>query len=221
MVSGISVIILGRSRPWGVLAAHSTTRRRFSDDDVNFLQATANVMADAIGRMEVEGELRAAHDLERSLRKRLQRVQDMSLDLRPAGLDDLGLHPALLWLVRYCAQTGVAVALQCSGLDGPRRPEVETAAYRIVQEGLTNVARHVGVIRATVECALTGNALRVEVADEGIGFDVEAIPSGKISGLAGMQERARSAGGRLSLRTEPGRGTTVVAEFPDAFSETE
>jgi PAS domain S-box-containing protein len=280
VVSGISVIILGRSRPWGVLGAHATTRRRFSDDDVNFLQATANIVADAIGRMEVEADLRAAHARERSLRQRLeahsrmvveaqeaerrriarelhdeigqtltglkltledherrsaqevadrlgraralasellQRVQDLSLDLRPAVLDDLGLHPALLWLVeRYGAQTGVAVALLCSGLDGRRRPELETAAYRIVQEALTNVARHAGVKRATVECAVAGNALRVEVGDEGIGFDVDAIPLGKSSGLAGMEERARSAGGRLWLRSEPGRGTTVVAEFPVA-----
>ena len=277
-VSGMSVIIIGRDRPWGVLAAHVTARRRFSADDVNFLQATANVVGAAIGRGEVEAALRAAHDRERSLRRRLEahsrmvveaqegerrriarelhdevgqtltglrltledherlsaqgvadrlgrarelagelleRVHDLSLDLRPAMLDDLGLRPALQWLIeRFEAQTGVDVAVRWSGLDSRLRPEVETAAYRIVQEALTNVARHAGVKQATVESALRAGELCVEVIDEGIGFDVEAIPVGKSSGLAGMEERARSTGGRMWVRSEPDRGTAIAARLP-------
>ncbi|MGH9278387.1 MAG: GAF domain-containing protein [Acidimicrobiales bacterium] len=280
VVSGMSAIIGRRDRPWGVLGAHTSSRRRFSADDVNFLQATANVVAEVIGRGEVEAALLAAHDRERSLRQRLQahsravveaqeverrriarelhdevgqaltglklalegheslspeqvadrlsqarevagellrRVHDLSLDLRPAMLDDLGLQPALFWLVdRYRAQTGVEVALRCPGLDRRLPTEVETASYRIVQEALTNVARHADVTKATVDCAVEPTALRVEVVDEGSGFDLDAVPLGRTGGLAGMEERARSIGGRLSLRSEPGRGTTVCAELPIA-----
>ena len=145
----------------------------------------------------------------------LQRVHDLSLDLRPAMLDDLGLEPALLWLAeRYTAQTGVEVSLACSGLDTRLNPQVETAAYRIVQEALTNVARHAGAKHAAVDCSVVDATLRVEVADRGFGFDVEAVPVGASSGLVGMEERARSTGGRLWARSAAGLGTTVVAELP-------
>ncbi len=156
--------------------------------------------------------LQRARDLTVEL---LGRVHDLSLDLRPTVLDDLGLQPALIWLVqRYSDQTGVHVTLRCSGLEGRLRPELEVAAYRIVQEALTNVARHAGVDRAAATCALESGRLRLEVADDGTGFEVEAVAAGKSSGLAGMEQRARSTGGRISVHSAPGRGTTVVAEFP-------
>ncbi|HWC09902.1 MAG TPA: ATP-binding protein [Acidimicrobiales bacterium] len=277
-VAVLNVVIRGDPGPYGVLGADDSRPRRFTRDDVYFLRAVANVLADAIGSAKVEGELQAARDRERRLRQRLERhsrmvveaqererrriawelhdeigqtltglkltledhdglsaeaaavrvarardlalellrrVHDLSLDLRPAILDDLGLQPALVWLAqRYGDQTGVHVVLRCSGLDGRLRAEVETAAYRIVQEALTNVARHAGVARAAVECALEDGRLRVEVADDGRGFEVDAVAGGKSSGLAGMEERARSTGGRIWVRSNPGRGTTVVAEFP-------
>jgi signal transduction histidine kinase len=157
-------------------------------------------------------QLERARDLAVEL---LRRVHDLSLDLRPTVLDDLGLQPALLWLVqRYGDQTGVRVTLQCSGMEGRLRPEVETAAYRIVQEALTNVARHAGVDRAAATCALQRGRLRLEVADEGAGFELEAVPPGESSGLAGMEERARSTGGRIWVHSARGRGTTLVAELP-------
>jgi PAS domain S-box-containing protein len=278
VVAGAFVMIRDVDRPYGVLGAESTRPRTFSRDDVHFLRAVANVLADAIGQGEAETALRAAQDRERSLRQTLathsrrvvgaqeterrriahelhdeigqaltglkmtledcerlpptsaasrivrareltaellQRVHDLSLDLRPAMLDDLGLGPALLWLVeRYASQTGVEVSLACSGLETRLNPQVETAAYRIVQEALTNVARHSGAKHATVDCTAEHATLRVQVADEGVGFDAEAVPIGASSGLVGMEERARSTGGRLWTRSASGRGTKVVAELP-------
>jgi signal transduction histidine kinase len=145
----------------------------------------------------------------------LRRVQDLSLDLRPAMLDDLGLRPALLWLVeRYTAQTGVKVSLDFRGPEKRLPPEVETAAYRIVQEALTNVARHAGVDLASVTCALTEESLRIEVSDDGSGFSVDGLMPGQSSGLAGMEERTRATGGQFRLRSEPGRGTSLLAALP-------
>lgn len=146
----------------------------------------------------------------------LSRVRDLSLDLRPAILDDFGLLSALLWLTdRYKKQTGVEVAFRHAGLDQRFESRVETAAFRVVQEALTNVARHSGVDRAIVRVIATSEALTVKVEDAGAGFVLhEAIDSGESSGLSGMQERVGLLGGELTIETGPNRGTTLTAEFP-------
>jgi PAS domain S-box-containing protein len=165
-------------------------------------------------------KLNAARELASDL---IARVRGMSLDLRPSMLDDFGLLPALSWhCKRYTAQTGVRVAFEHQDLEGRRFPSlVETAAYRSVQEALTNVARHAGVAEAQVRLWLADDLLLVRIADRGAGFDPEAVRrAGGTSGLAGMRERARLLGGRLEVVSSPGRGTTVTAEFPvDAVGE--
>ena len=146
----------------------------------------------------------------------LARVRDLSLDLRPAMLDDLGLLPALLWLAdRYSSQTGVEVSFRHSGLDERLDPEIETAAYRIVQETLTNVARHAGRAQVEILLIVSAETLVVRVKDDGAGFDLKkALDLKNSTGLSGMYERASLLGGTLTVDTEPGKGTTVSAEFP-------
>jgi signal transduction histidine kinase len=144
-------------------------------------------------------------------------VRDLSLDLRPAMLDDLGLPPALLWhFDRYSAQIHVHVTCKHSGLEGRRfAPEVETAAYRIVQEALTNVARHAGVDQVTVRLWADQDMLGMQIEDQGTGFDPEAaLAASDTTGLAGMRERAMLLGGQLTLESAPGAGTHVTAELP-------
>jgi signal transduction histidine kinase len=143
-------------------------------------------------------------------------VRELSLKLRPAMLDDLGLLPGLLWHVeRFTAQTNVRVHLLHTGLASRFNAKVETAAYRIVQEALTNVARHAGVDEATVRIWADGTSLGVQVVDEGTGFNAEAVlRAGASSGLAGMRERAVLLGGRLTVESTPGEGTCVTAELP-------
>jgi len=145
------------------------------------------------------------------------RVHDMSLDLRPAMLDDLGLLPTLLWhFKRYTAQTNVQVTFRHTGLDGQRFPqELETAAYRIVQEALTNVARHAGVNEVTVRLWADQKILGIQVEDDGVGFDSEAVlTAGETSGLAGMRERVILLDGELMVESAPGSGTCVTAILP-------
>lgn len=157
------------------------------------------------------GEAQAlVHDL-------LSRVRELSLDLRPAMLDDLGLLPALLWhFDRYSAQTRVRVSFKQTGLKGRRfPPELETAAYRIVQEALTNVARHAGVGQVTVRLWAGQGTLGIQIEDRGTGFDPEAaLAAPTTSGLAGMRERATLLGGHLAVESAPGAGTRVTAELP-------
>ena len=106
--------------------------------------------------------------------------------------------------------------LKHTGLDGRRfATAVETAAYRIVQEALTNVARHAKVEEATVRTWAGADTLGVQIEDGGVGFDLEAaLASYATSGLAGMDERASLLGGRLTVESTPGQGTHVTAEFP-------
>jgi PAS domain S-box-containing protein len=143
------------------------------------------------------------------------RVRDLSMSLRPPMLDSLGLVPALVWQVgRFQAQTGIAVDLRHLGLDRRFPPDIEIAVFRIVQEALTNVARHAQVQRAKVEVAAEGGRLRVGVEDEGCGFDLETALLARSSGLAGMRERCRLVGGRLTIRAAAGNGTRVQADLP-------
>jgi signal transduction histidine kinase len=149
------------------------------------------------------------------------RVRGLSLSLRPTTLDDLGLLPALRWhFERYTTQTNVRVAFKHTGLEGRRfAPEVETAAYRIVQEALTNVARHAEVGEVTVRLWADRDTLGVQVEDQGAGFDVEsALVRGTSSGLSGMHERVTLLGGQLTIESVPGVGTRLTAEFPLAVS---
>ena len=146
----------------------------------------------------------------------MARVRKLSLDLRPAMLDDLGLLPTVLWHIEhYTAQTDVRVNFKHSGLEKRRfAPEVETAAYRLIQEALTNVARHSQASEATVQMSTHRKILLIEVEDAGKGFDVEsALGSNETSGLAGMRERAMLLGGQLVFESWPGSGTRVRAEL--------
>jgi PAS domain S-box-containing protein len=147
----------------------------------------------------------------------MERVRELSLNLRPAMLDDLGLLPALLWqFERYTAQTQIRVSFRHVGLAGRRfTPEVETAVYRILQEALTNVARHAKTGEATVYLWADQDTLTFRVEDRGAGFDPAVVRAKRTSsGLAGMRERARLLDGHLKVESTPGAGTAVRAELP-------
>ncbi len=165
-------------------------------------------MAARLPPSDVGPSLTRAHTLVNDL---MAHARKMSLDLRPPMLDDLGLTPALLWHIEhYTAQTQVRVNLKHSGIEGRRfEPEVETAAYRIVQEALTNVARHAQVEEATVRIWTQQLMLTVQIEDNGRGFDVEKVVG--TSGLAGMRERTRLLDGQLLVESHLGGGTRLTA----------
>lgn len=146
----------------------------------------------------------------------MTRVKDLSLQLRPSTLDDLGLLPTLLrHFATYKDQTKIGVLFKQRGL-GPRLPaEVETAVFRIIQEGLTNVARHACTATAEVRVVVTGTRVKIEVGDKGKGFLPDSVfASGAASGIVGMKERATLLGGRLEVESMPGVGTRLLADIP-------
>jgi PAS domain S-box-containing protein len=144
------------------------------------------------------------------------RVRDLSLELRPAMLDDLGLLAALRWhFDRYTTQVKIQVDFKHMGLSERRfAPEIETAAYRIVQEALTNVARHAGVDSVEVDTRADETALRIKIRDHGTGFDPDSLSASATAGLSGMRERATILGGHLTIESAPGAGMLLVAELP-------
>ena len=146
----------------------------------------------------------------------MTQVHDLSLDLRPAMLDDLGLLPTLLWYFeRYTVQTDVKVNFERTGVNRRFPPEVETAAYRIVQAALTNVALHANVNEVVVRTWASQSTLSVQVEDQGTGFAPDAVlAGGATSGLPGMRERAVLLGGHLEVESAPGAGTRLTAELP-------
>ncbi len=153
----------------------------------------------------------------------MDRVSELSLELRPAMLDDLGLLPTLLWqFERFSALTGVHVTFEQQGVDRRFPTEVETTAYRIVQEGLTNVARHAEVSEVEVGLRATPDVLRIEIRDRGHGFNPETVLAAvATAGLVGMSERASLIDGRLVVDSSPGTGTCLTAELPLAVHSPE
>lgn len=185
-------------------------------DEIGGVLTGLKIMLEMNTRLPVEAagdKLGAAKALVDELMKR---VEELSLDLRPAMLDDLGLLSALLWhFKRYTALTQIHVTFQHADLDRRFRPEIEIAAYRIVQEALTNVARYAGVSEVSVRLWVNQDILNVQIADQGIGFDLETILSTGVSGgLTGMHERANLVGGQLVIESAPGGGVCLTAELP-------
>jgi PAS domain S-box-containing protein len=202
-----------------LLAVQEEERRRLArelHDEVAQVLVGLNYTLELSSRAaEGQREARLAEGRE-MVRELSRQVRDISQLLRPSLLDDLGLEPALAWHCRrHAAQTGLQVAFACTGLGGRLPAAVETAAYRIVQEALTNVARHAGVDRASVRVSLADGRLRLEVEDGGAGFDPEAVRAAAAGGgLSGIQERVALLGGRLTVESSPGAGARLTAELP-------
>jgi signal transduction histidine kinase len=145
----------------------------------------------------------------------MQRVREISLDLRPAVLDDFGLPAALNDLFkRFARQTKIAIHHNINPLDERRFDKaIEIAVFRVAQEATTNIARHAGVKEANVTLTITPNYMRISIADSGKGFDTNPKEMSVSTGLSGMAERVNMAGGHFSLQSAPGKGTLVLAEF--------
>ena len=153
----------------------------------------------------------------------LEGVRRMALELRPTMLDDLGLVAALEAFARqFSHRTGIPVDVRVPRRPDRLPPEVELVAFRVIQEALSNVARHSQASRAEVSLVAGPGSLVVSVTDDGRGFDLTtALDSRERSlGLFGMHERAGLVGGRLSLDSAPGRGTRVRLEIPTQLTET-
>jgi signal transduction histidine kinase len=149
----------------------------------------------------------------------LEQVHDISLNLRPSILDDLGLEPALRWYTkRQAALVGLKARFHADPLGQRLDPVIETECFRVAQGALTNVVRHAQAKTLKVELRKEAGQLHLRVRDDGIGFDVPAVwqeaVRGATLGLLSMEERAALAGGGLEFKSVPGKGTEVHVWFP-------
>lgn len=148
----------------------------------------------------------------------MEEIRNLALDLRPGILDELGLVPAIRQYAKdFTRRTGIQVELKLPAFGGRLPGELETTLFRVVQEGLTNIAKHAMASLARIKLEIDGQNVWLEVSDNGRGFDPAAAlrnESKRSLGLLGMEERVALLGGRLSIRSAPGNGTTLCIEVP-------
>jgi PAS domain S-box-containing protein len=166
-------------------------------------------------------ELSSIADNLKVIDEAVDQVRDLSVDLRPLLLDDFGLVVALRWyLERQTRNIGVPAKFVSGSLDEDDRfsSELETACFRIVQEGVTNIVRHARATRISVRLERVLSELILLISDDGAGFDARRVRSGTggsvTLGLRGMEERAYAIGGTITIDSAPALGTEICARLP-------
>jgi signal transduction histidine kinase len=145
----------------------------------------------------------------------IQRVREISSQLRPGVLDDLGLAAAIEWQTQeFQAQMGIRCKFNASSENITLDPDKSTAVFRIFQETLTNVTRHAKATGVNISMMKKANNLLLKVIDNGKGIEEDKISNPKSLGLLGMRERALLLGGNFKITSTLGKGTTVTLQVP-------
>jgi signal transduction histidine kinase len=148
----------------------------------------------------------------------IEEIHRLILDLRPSVLDDLGLLPAIRWYAeRYLEARGISVRCEFEKVDQRLPPALETAVFRVCQEAMSNIARHAKAETVLIQVGQKGDALHIEIEDDGEGFDPEGVVArvGRESfGLLGIRERVELLGGRARIDSALGQGTRIQIEVP-------
>jgi signal transduction histidine kinase len=202
----------------GVIAAQEEERKRIArelHDSTSQSLTSLMVGLRTFSDTSVSPSFRQrAEELRDVAAQTLDEVHNIALQLRPSVLDDLGLPAALeRYITEYQQRYSLSVDLAMRGIDQYRLPtEVETALYRIVQEGLTNVARHAQAKTASVMIERRDGLVRAIIEDDGCGFQMNAAHNRL--GLYGIRERAELLGGKLMIESEEMKGTSLFVEIP-------
>lgn len=200
-----------------VVEAQERERRRIArelhDDTGQALTSVLIGLRLAEESDDLESARTTLHDLRETVTVAIRDLRSLAVELRPTALDDFGLEPALERLVdTFGRRTGLVIDLHVSGIELRLGEELETALYRVVQEGLTNIAKHAGATQVTVSVRGHDHVVSLNVEDDGRGFEVSGPALGL--GLVSMRERAELVGGSLRVESTPGQGTTLVVEVP-------
>jgi two-component system, NarL family, sensor histidine kinase DegS len=195
--------------------------RELHDDTAQALFALSRLMdnfiRDNVGLSQQQKTV--LHDIRQRLGVTLQGIRRFSQDLRPSIIDDLGLLPAVKWLVKQKSEeSGINIALKINGKEQRLMPEMELILFRIIQEALNNVTKHARATKADVQIEFTGLHVIASIHDNGKGFELpetvgDLSHAGKL-GLVGMQERVSLINGSLIIKSEKDRGTLVTVSVP-------
>ncbi len=208
-----------------ITKAHEDERLRISRDLHDSTAQNIIAMLRQVEKFSEENtqfsddKLKFLWSLHAELKETLQEIRELSRDLRPSVLDNLGLLPAVEWLVQQLENDhNIKAALEVTGKDHRFAPELEITLFRIIQEALRNIVKHSGASEVKVSIELHDGETKVTICDNGQGFKLPAT-TGELSrqgklGIDGMQTRARLVGGTFNLTTNPGEGTTINVTIP-------
>lgn len=209
-----------------LVQAQEAERKRLSlelHDQVGQMLTALRMEIANLGRIKQrDPDLFAAHlrQAKEMAEATMKTVRDLAMGLRPSMLDDLGLGPAIEWAGReFSRVSGIPVDVSVEGALARLTEAQKTSLFRVVQESLTNVARHARAQRVSVRLVESAQRLELVVSDDGRGMEPGRNRRGL--GLLGMEERVRELGGVFSLSSAPGAGTTVRVEIPLAPLEVE
>jgi signal transduction histidine kinase len=201
---------------WRLLENQESTAQRFSHElhdelGQSLTAIKANLLAldsaDPAGKARIE-------DCRRVVEEAIGNVRELSHLLRPTILDDFGLDASIRWLAeRFTQRTGIAVDYH-SSFNGRLPDETETHLFRIVQEALTNVARHSGASRVSIDMRTSGDRVCLTLEDNGRGLEPGEGQGSSGMGMIGMRARARSAGGELTVKSRRGAGVQIEVWAP-------
>ena len=155
------------------------------------------------------------HEIELGVTRTIRTVRKIATDLRPGILDELGVVPAIKWMVKnFQSRTGIGCKVAVRGAETVTDTARTTAIFRIAQEALTNVMRHAAASQVNVSLERNGDTLILEVRDNGIGIKEGRISDSKSLGLIGIRERVLLLGGEAQISGKPGEGTMVRVTLP-------
>ena len=204
--------------------------RRLVELQENERRGLARELHDQIGQMltvlqfslssiqvqATEEQKREIANAQNMVRDLIAQTREISLNLRPSMLDDTGLVLTLIWhFDRYTSQTDIKVEFRHHNILERRfTTEIEIAVFRIVQEALTNVARHAKTDSVSVRLQFGEQRIKIEIVDHGQGFDPNNVDTTSHMGLGSMHERAYAVGGLLEVNSAPSIGTRICAIIP-------
>ncbi|OGP73392.1 MAG: hypothetical protein A2V86_15315 [Deltaproteobacteria bacterium RBG_16_49_23] len=208
-----------------IIEAEENERRRISrelHDEIGQALTAIRFNLDRIDKCLPETSTMARERLEEAKTLSQQTIKAMrrlSMDLRPAMLDDLGLIPTLRWYIQnFSNRLNIDSQFQATGFVGKLPPPIETAFYRIIQEALNNIGKHAEAGRVEIFMEHKDSMIYASVTDNGKGFDLDKVlrPESKErgSGIIGMQERVSILKGHIDIRSKPGSGTHIRIEIP-------
>ena len=207
-----------------LIRAHEDERALLARELHDDVTQRLAVLAIDVGRAELAASDGAQADVMRSVHAELVRLSEdihsLAYQLHPSVLEELGLIEALrAECERRGRQGRLAVAMDVGFLPAVAGKESELCLFRVVQEALTNVARHADTRTANVMLREADGGLLLAVSDDGVGFDPASPRDGRSLGLASMRERLHLVGGTLDIESSPGQGTTIVAWVPISGGE--
>jgi two-component system, NarL family, sensor histidine kinase UhpB len=219
---------VSKSRAGQILQAQEQERKRIARElhDETSQVLTSLLISLALLEESVTSEeaRRRVADTRALAHQTLRAVRNLSIDLRPSALDDLGLLPALRWYTKeYQQKCSVEVEMAASGLKERLPADHETALYRVIQESLTNTAKHAHAHKVWISMSQESGVVHVSIRDNGRGFDAPAVLrtpwQDRGLGLAGMQERVLLLNGTIKIESAPGAGTRIEVVVPVGVEE--